>query len=65
MANAHLQPIGGISHPNTAKQVAMSGVPITALNSTGARRVDQNGPQVRVTKLVRWPATESFRYISV
>jgi hypothetical protein len=43
----------------------MSGVPITALNSTGARRVDQNGPQVRVTKLVRWPATESFRYISV
>jgi hypothetical protein len=65
MANAHPQPIGGISHPNTAKQVAMSGVPITALNGSGARRVDQNSPRVRVTKIVRWPAMKSLRYISV
>ena len=25
---------------------------------------DQNGPRVRVTKMVRWPATESLRYMS-
>jgi len=25
--------------------------------------MDQNGPRVRVRKIVRWPATDSFRYI--
>jgi hypothetical protein len=28
-------------------------------------RMDQNGPRVRVRKMVRWPATESFRYMRV
>ena len=37
----------------------------TGVLRTRAGRIDQNGPRVRVRKIVRWPATDSFRYISV
>ena len=44
--------------------VATNCVPTTAKNKIGAGRVDQNGPRVRVMKMVRCSATDSFRYNS-
>ena len=43
----------------------MACVPNTATHRMRAGRIDQKGPRVRVRKIVRCPATDSFRYISV
>ena len=54
-----------IQAPYTATRVAMTCVPNTAIKRIQAGRVDHQGPRVRVWKIVRWPATESIKYIIV
>ena len=54
-----------MNSPYTAIRVATIWVPRTAIQRIRAGLIDQNGPRVRVRKIVRWPAIESFRYIKV
>ncbi len=64
-AAAQPQPSGVMNSPYTAINVAMAWVPRTAIHRMRAGRIDQNGPRVRVKKMVRCPATDSMRYIRV
>jgi hypothetical protein len=46
--------------PKTEMSVATNCVTSTAPNRMFAGRMLQNGPRVRVTKMVKCPATESY-----
>ena len=49
----------------TAINVATICVPSTATHKIRAGRMDQNGPRVRVRKIVKCPATDNFKYMRV
>lgn len=60
---AKYQPIAGRSIPYTVIKVAVSWVSIMAKNNGKAGFTDQKGPLVLATNTIRWPATDSFRYM--
>ena len=65
MTSAQCQPMGAMKMPHTAAAVANNLVATADQNKMGAGRDDQNGPRVRVMKMVRWPATVSLRNMNV
>jgi len=51
--------------PSPASRVATVSAPSTASNRIRLGGMDQNGPRVRVRKIVSEPPTESIRYMRV